>query len=369
MSVHGLFQRIELSLPHTLTILCTYQCTAACKQCCFESSPRVKGRLSLQTILDRISEAKASFTGLRLVVFSGGEAFLLKDDLYTAIAHATVLGLMTRVVTNGSWGKSPATAATAVAKLITARVTEINISTGLDHQEWVPLDSVANAALALADAGIRTLVTVESDTPESNCMNEVRHYPLFARAIKTGHLQIMGNSWMPFTEEAVGRVKDFDRTGLESGCSQIFGNIVVTPHDNLSACCGLTLEHIPEMRLGRNDGSNMRDLYGQQRDDFLKFWIHVDGPYKIVKRILGEEAEALLSDVSHICQACAILHKTPEVRERLLEEYPKYVEEVMTRFALTVQMNHRASWVGRDDIADSDNKFDTEDKEITYVTS
>ena len=149
MFTHDLFHGVELSLPHTITILCTYQCTAACKQCCFESSPRVKGRLSLKTILDRISEAKSSFPGLRLVVFSGGEAFILKEDLYAAIAHATSLGLMTRIVTNGSWGKTSISAAAAVEKLIAAGITEINISTGLDHLEWVPLESVANAALAL----------------------------------------------------------------------------------------------------------------------------------------------------------------------------------------------------------------------------
>lgn len=85
-----------------VSVLCTYRCTAACKQCCFESSPTVEGCLSRQVILDRISEANREFTTLRLVVFSRGEATLLKDDLYAAIAHATSLGLFTRIVSNGS---------------------------------------------------------------------------------------------------------------------------------------------------------------------------------------------------------------------------------------------------------------------------
>lgn len=343
MSTDGLFASVELSLPHTLTVLCTYQCTAACSQCCFESSPRVKGRLSLDTILSRISEAKISFPGLRLVVFSGGEAFILKDDLYTAIAHCTSLGLMTRIVSNGSWGKSAAYAAKVVKSLIDAGIGEINLSTGLDHQAWVPLDSVVQAAAALCAAGVSTLITVESDTPESDCVGAVRRHPLVVQAAQTGRLRLQNNSWMPFSENAEERQRNFDRTELEAGCSQIFGNVVITPHDNLSACCGLTLEHIPEMRLGRNTGSNMRDLYGAQHDDFLKFWIHVDGPYTIVKRVLGDDAGPLLENVSHICQACAILHQTPAVRERLAEGYAQFVPEVMTRFALATNIHRVAA--------------------------
>lgn len=336
MPEDGLLQRMEQRLPHTLTVLCTYQCTAACRQCCFESSPRVKGRLSLDTICARISEARAAFAGLRLVVFSGGEAFLLKDDLTAAVAHCTALGLATRIVSNGSWAKTAARAQSVVTALRAAGIGEINLSTGLDHLEWVPLDSVARAAAALCAAGVPTLITIESDLPGSDCAGAVRRHPLVQQAARSGLLQIQHNSWMPFSADAPERRRDFDRRELEGGCSQIFGNLVVTPHDNLSACCGLTLEHIPELRLGRNSGANMAALYRSQYDDFLKFWIHVDGPYAIVRRMLGADAEALLAGVSHICQACAILHRTPAVRERLAADYARYVPEVMTRFALAV---------------------------------
>jgi len=75
--------------PHTLTILCTYQCTAACRQCCFESNPSIRGRLTKDTIIARIMEAKRVFSNLKLVVFSGGEALLLKNDLFASISYCT----------------------------------------------------------------------------------------------------------------------------------------------------------------------------------------------------------------------------------------------------------------------------------------
>lgn len=133
--------------PSTLTIITTYRCNAACKECCFESNPTVKGRLSLDEIKNYINQAFISYSNLELVVFTGGECFLLRDDLFSSIKFATNLGLKTRCVTNGFWGKTIDSAKTVTKKLIWAGLTEINFSTGIDHQEWVPLASIANASL------------------------------------------------------------------------------------------------------------------------------------------------------------------------------------------------------------------------------
>jgi len=163
--------------PHTLTILCTYQCTAACRQCCFESSPSVRGRLTKNTIIARIREAKRVFSNLKLVVFSGGEALLLKNDLFASISYCTSEGLLTRVVSNGYWGKTPHTAVRTVEKLKKAGLHELNLSTGKDHQEWVPSSNVVNAAIATAEAEIPCLITIESDTQNHDMVNEITSHP------------------------------------------------------------------------------------------------------------------------------------------------------------------------------------------------
>ncbi len=326
---------IPANFPHTLTILGTYQCTAACTQCCFESSPKVTGRLTRAQILSRISEAKVQFKGLKLVVFSGGEAFLLKEDLYASVAHASSLGLYTRIVSNGSWAKSVEHALSVATKLRTAGITEINISTGVDHQEWVPLASVVNAAFALMKTGIPVLITVEADSDTSDCLKQLAAHPVIRDGLRTKTLRLQGNSWMPFHADAEKREVPDVRKELRTGCKQIFESLVVTPHDNLSACCGLTLEHIPEMRLGKNDGTNMSTLYASQRDDFLKYWIYMDGPYSIIERLTGPAKDKYLGDVVHICQACAILHKTPALRTLMADNFEKYVPEVLSRFAIS----------------------------------
>ena len=87
-------------------------------------------------------------------------------------------------------------------------------------------------------------------------------------------------------------------------------NIVVTPHGRVSACCGLTFEHIPEMILGRIEDDNLGGIYTQIMDDLLKLWIKVDGPLHILKTIYGEDLDVReqLNEIQHQCHACALLH-------------------------------------------------------------
>ena len=324
-------------MPATLTILATYKCTAACAQCCFESSPKLITRLSLETICARIDEAKENFPALNLVVFSGGECFLLKDDLYAAIAHATKRGLLTRCVTNGFWGKSPVRARHVVEELKRVGLKEINFSTGLDHQKWVPLDSVANACSATVSAGLRTALSIETDTDSSDCYKGALEHPLIKSIVPHAKFLVLRASWMPFHASADSREKG-TVAGFHKGCKQLFGNLVVTPHDFLSACCGLTLEHIPEMKLGRLGVTPMRDLFDSQFEDFLKIWIHVDGPHVIVKRLFGDQGDAALANVVHICQACTILHKNPAIVAELKSRYLEFVPEVMARFNISLAL-------------------------------
>ena len=326
--------------PRSITILPTYRCNASCEQCCFESNPRLKHRLALPTILQRIDEAVAAFPDLELVVFSGGEVFLLKDDLFAAIAHASARGLAVRCVTNAFWGKRPEHARTTAERLRDSGCTEVNISTGRDHQRWVEFAAVETACSALVEAGLSTLVTVESDAADSHCLRTALDSAVFAQLLRTQPLlfSVQCNSWMPFNSDYVDRGAPQGLAALTEGCMQVFSNVVVNPYDELAACCGLTFEHIPELKLGRLDTTGMRTLYDAALQDFLKIWIHVDGPGTILRKLFGTEIDQELADVRHICQACAVLHQNPAVREALRTRHQAFVPEVLLRWNARVAL-------------------------------
>jgi MoaA/NifB/PqqE/SkfB family radical SAM enzyme len=109
-------------LPTTLTILPTYNCTAACENCCFGSHPGITERVPLDRILAYIDQA-ATVESMRLIVFSGGECFTLGDDLVAAVARATGHGLATRCVTNAYWASTEERALERLGALAAAGLT------------------------------------------------------------------------------------------------------------------------------------------------------------------------------------------------------------------------------------------------------
>jgi Radical SAM superfamily len=328
--------------PRSLTIIPTYRCTAQCAQCCFESNPTLSHRLSLETIKSRIDDAVNSFPDLEVVVFSGGEVFLLKDDLYAAISHAVSYGKRTRCVTNASWGKRGPHAAEVAERLINAGISEINISTGLDHQKWIPFTSIENASSALVKAGINTLVTIEADSKDSYCLYTALHSTIITELLRDYPLlfSLQSNSWMPFHSEYDERGSGSGLAALTGGCTQLFGNVVVNPYDELAACCGLTFEHIPELKLGKLSKRTMQLLYEESFDDFLKIWIHIDGPGTIIRKLFGDNADDHYSNIRHICEACAVLHKDERLRNALKDRYKEFVPEVMARWYARITLRN-----------------------------
>ncbi|RZM80322.1 radical SAM protein [Pseudoalteromonas rubra] len=321
--------------PNSMTILPTYRCTAACKECCFESSPEVKGRLSLDEIEHAIDSAKESFPALKMVVFSGGECFTLKEDLYSSIEKASRLGLATRCVSNGYWGKSLDNAHSVAKKIAKAGLNEINFSTGLDHSQFVTLQSVINAALACIEHGITTLIIVEKDSESSEVLNDLYNHPDFGKISASSLLTVKSNAWMPFKQDFESRGDQSSGPNLNEGCSQVFENIVVTPHNLVSACCGLTHEHIPEMKIGDLEHDSIGAAFNNQLEDFLKYWIKVEGPMNIIRQLCDEDfITREVGQIDHICQACVHLHKNPVIREKLASEYHNHVNQVMAKFHL-----------------------------------
>ena len=72
--------------PSVLTIAPTYRCTAACKECCFRCTPQVKQILETDKILQYIDEAVEAFPSLKIMVLTGGECFLVADDITCEIS-------------------------------------------------------------------------------------------------------------------------------------------------------------------------------------------------------------------------------------------------------------------------------------------
>jgi hypothetical protein len=183
------------------------------------------------------------------------------------------------------------------------------------------------------DSGAFFRGSLESDHDGQDLSSAVINHPTVVETLcrNPGILSFQINSWMPFHRSSIIR-KQPGYSALCSPCPQLFENIVLTPHRQISACCGLTFEHISQLKLGPSGGGDLRDLYNSQFEDFLKIWIRVDGPLKIIEKFANESHLQYINKFHHICQLCAHLHHDKDLIEKLRIGYLDFVEEVMPRF-------------------------------------
>ena len=281
--------------PESLTILPTYRCNAACRECCFESGPGIKHRMTRDELLGLIRRIPVELPQVKYVVLSGGEVTLLKNDLVDAIAALTEAGLRSRIVTNGHWARTDAEAERWVGDLIGAGLNELNLSTGDEHREWVPVESVARAALYATRRQLLTVVTIEGKQNSQLSAEQFQELPQVREILASQSLRkwliTLTNVWMPFHQDT--GISNPDDVIASGGCENIFSNFVVNPYGNLMSCCGLTMEYIPEMKVGHvSGGATLQDVYHGQFDDLLKLWIWLDGTrliYDLAARRAGLE--------------------------------------------------------------------------------
>lgn len=329
--------------PDTITILTTYHCTAACKQCCFDCSPQLKKRLTKEQMINFIANANKAFAPITCV-FTGGECFSLGQDLFDSIAYAHSLGLATRCVSNGFWARTKEKAQKTLVQCKKAGLDEINFSTGDNHQEWVPFQNIVNGSIIAAKLGIRVIISVEGFNNAKFKYSDVIENPELVEYWKTNpinNIQVINAVWIPFREQSdvlqeASVVHSLDEMKKTNGCDNLLTFIGLNPQNELVSCCGLTMEYIPEMNLGKYSGETLLEKFNKQFDDFLKLWLWVDGPEKILyfAYMHNQNLRPVLEGITHPCQACLRLFRNKEVQKTLIENYGEIQENVLMKYGL-----------------------------------
>lgn len=317
-----------LRSPKSVTILPTYQCSAACTNCCFESNPNIKHRMSFEEIVDLIDQIKRDLPLVKLIVFSGGECTLLKRDLVKALKYANNFGFLTRIVSNGHWGKTSLMADSMAHSLKEAGLNELNLSTGDEHAEYVPPDSVINAACASVKIGIRTLITIEgtkvSQLNKTSFYENTKFASLLSDTKYSRLLHIITNVWMPFDNQSSFEPLDVEK----KGCENIFNNLAINPYGTVYSCCGLTMEFIDGLVIGKLNEQNVSTIYNEQYHDLLKLWIWLDGPEAIIRSVLPGSTKDF---GSHACETCWHLHNESEIKSKIIEAVKLEAEDIYFR--------------------------------------
>lgn len=320
----------------TLSIMPTYTCTAACRDCASVSSPGARERLPRQVMLDAIAEAKA--LGFCNVVFTGGEATLRWRDILACISYATSLGLPTRVVSNAHWARSLERAGQRLDVLIEHGLSEINYSTGDEHARFVPWERVAYAIAAALDRELPVHVMVELKAERRITRAMLLEHPLVAARAERGEtlLKITESAWMPLDHDRIERYPPGVATTAEDlplhpGCDSVLQTYTLQADGRIGACCGLGMRLIPELSVGVAAGEGfLRRAIADAEDDFMKVWLRYAGPKKILAWAAGKDpAIAWEHMYAHPCQACHRVYEDPRVAAVIREHHEEVVAEVL----------------------------------------
>lgn len=331
--------------PESLSIITTHRCTAACAHCCFACSPARTEAIPLPRLRALIEETR-EVPSLAQVVFTGGECFLLGGNLDTLIGRCRELGLETRCVTNGSWAISPAAARARVARLREAGLGELNFSTGPHHAEWVPWERVAWGAAAAAEAGIRgIIIDVEAFEGSTFDTGALEGHPMLAPHVAAGRVRVVEAPWIPNGFDWVGNACASGPTsdprylrfqeGGRTACDGSLRTVSVTPELDLVTCCGLNLEHIPELHVASLRALTLREALESVPEGLLKMWIHVEGPERILEFVREKRPGFRLPlESAHICHTCRFLHGSREAMEVLAQHRQEVEARVLEKFML-----------------------------------
>jgi hypothetical protein len=288
-------------------------------------------------MLSAIKEAKD--LGFGNVVFTGGEATLRWHDLISAIEFANNLGLPTRLVTNAHWARTMDAARSRIDELLGAGLDEINYSTGDEHTRFIPIDFVVNAIVAAVGRGLNVHVMVEIHDTRHIVEESVLKHPRIV-ALKENERRLLSvneSPWMPLHPFEVAKYPEGiglngENVSSSRGCESILQTMLVTADQHVHACCGLASRLIPELTVAysRDEPDFLREAIQEAESDFLKLWIHYEGPERILAWAAEKDPEIEWENYyAHKCQACLRLYKDPRVIRVIWEHYEEMVPAVL----------------------------------------
>lgn len=327
----------------SICFLTTYRCDAKCDFC--ECGPQVRDRLELSE-MKRIIDQGAEIGTVGQVVFSGGEPTLLGGDLFEIIEYAAGKGMLTRVVTNGGWGKKAADALVVVDRLIGAGLHEINISIDDLHQRWINIDYVKNSFLACYIRRFKCLIAHKQlisskitkeyleDKFEVKLINYCQGTKYTdeeqCRLFSTGSVIPVGRN------EGRADPKELIAAKWWGNCSAILRDIVVGAKGNFLPCCGIIKKGIPDLTRENLKQVHLIEAIENANNDLLLNWLALEGPAAIMYAVSEWDSSVTFPEkFAGICHVCNEVLTRNEVRRVIAG----HIDEVASCISL-----HRATF-------------------------
>jgi hypothetical protein len=229
--------------------------------------------------------------------------------------------------------------------LVEAGLNEINFSTGDDHVEWVPVARIVQgmAASMRYGRGMALMIEVRAGRRviRQTILDEASRFPELLAALNDDRIPIVESPWMQFAADGEPPQQDANllanakNVHLREPCTSVLTTAVITPYEQLGMCCGLPREGIPDLHAGSLKTGRMKDLLAESSQDFLKMWLFIEGPEKILAWAANKDPSIDWENkYAHNCDACRAMYHDPKVMRVIESHYEEKYEEVLFHYAL-----------------------------------
>lgn len=302
-----------------LAIVMTDKCSAACDMCCFGCSPQGKRTLSNELMKDVIRQA-SEIDGVRSVGFTGGDPFMVYDQLLECSAYAKSLGLRSTVNTNGFWGRNEKKALEMLTALKAAGVEALSFSADRHHQQYVPIEDLKAAMRLTSAVGMKSDISI-METAHSDDIVQMTEAlrPEIYQASVVNHPMLPVGSALEKVQEGEF-IRYFE--SKDARCT-FFGMVQLNFDGNYYMCCSQFCREIPRINLGSAKEVPLKDLERRiTSDDYLYVMLRRGLAWYIdLARQLGYEIPQYLCSACHCCYYVFRNQKLlDEIKDQVQEE-------------------------------------------------
>lgn len=334
--------KFHFSKGRELAIMFARTCNIACKHCGIDSSPENKERMTLENA-EAIIVSAASIPDFKKITFTGGEPLMFPQEHLQLLRLCRDFGLMTRIVSNGFWAKTPKRGRALLAELIEAGLTELNFSADIYHLEFQDKSILQSALNLTAETGLARIVSFVTNgstdplTDFANLYDLPRDKLLDLRKIPwdRGEIDRLKDDYIfVFYGGLIGlgraaqypemlRYYPVDYFPLDASCREIVDKPVVYPDGSFQACC-CAGGKIGSFTVGNAFTEDLGLLYDkmQQRAHFRL--INTHGPRQLFDCVRSARPDLRLPhEYTSICELCvrAAQHLSADEIDKIATAY------------------------------------------------
>lgn len=220
----------------TLAISYTDKCNAACRHCCVCSGPKKNNKLDASLVISRLKQF--SENGFKKILFTGGEPSLFIDEIAKIVKNSRKYGYRSGIFTNGSWAVTEKSAEVFSKKLSSMGMSSAVLSTSRYHREYVPFNTIMNAAKALKKQGLNVIVS-SLYSNRSDPGEVYVDWKLANERIDTKQLLLCPDGRGSSLPETAGNFTIKAEDAVHKGSCDLMGQLYISHDGGIRLCCSI----------------------------------------------------------------------------------------------------------------------------------